>query len=617
VSSAASGQEVQPRNELASVGRATVADSDDATERSTSGRYRSESPPSVSPVRPRQLVNLPEGAGGAPTSAASETFRWVRRSVALAVPILAVNAIFTAFADNMPAFHHVAALIAVPIMVAAWVVELSGVRWPRLALIAAIVVPNLWLTLIGHTETNYLFLLLLVGWVAFTGTRAEGLIALVLAFATIAVALTFIVGPAIGVIPWELWTEWSFSLILTWFMAHVLRRQEQLMTDLHQRSHELAMLLTVSGSVASNLEMRPLLDSVFDALETVLDYSAIGVLTLNDTRDTLTFAHMRQPDAHPSRDALRIRYPVADLGAAWDRLCRDEPIVVSDMRDMSGEAGLLNRLVGDEHLDGSQVVVRSLMWIPLVVRQQIVGILSITNAAPDAFHARDTTLALGIARQAAVAIENARLHERARQAAVVEERQRLSRELHDSVTQALYGISLYAEAGTRALADGDSGPAATTFREIRDTTREALGEMRLLLFELRPPLLQEHGLAAALRARLQAVETRAGLVTDFLVEGDDRLVPDAEQELYRLAQEALNNVLKHAHAGRVRVQLAVANDHASLEVADDGVGFEPTLQAADSFGLRGMRERVERLGGTLRIESSLGAGTCIHVEVPR
>ncbi|MBV9545416.1 MAG: hypothetical protein JOY61_13690 [Chloroflexi bacterium] len=109
--------------------------------------------------------------------------------VAIAAPILALNSIFTAFADNMPASHHLAALIAAPVFVAAWLIELSGVPWPRLALIAAVVVPNLWLTLIGHSETNYLFLALLVGWVAFTGTRTEALIALGLAWVTIVLGL--------------------------------------------------------------------------------------------------------------------------------------------------------------------------------------------------------------------------------------------------------------------------------------------------------------------------------------------------------------------------------------------------------------------------------------------
>src|SRR5262249_6450761 len=114
-------------------------------------------------------------------------------------------------------------------------------------------------------------------------------------------------------------------------------------------------------------------------------------------------------------------------------------------------------------------------------------------------------MGLVLRRQVALVAELRQLRGQAEEVAVLEERQRPSRELHGSVTQALYGISLYAEAGSRALASGDSGPAATNIQEIRDTAQEALGEMRLLLFELRPPLLQEHGLAAALQARLQAV----------------------------------------------------------------------------------------------------------------
>jgi signal transduction histidine kinase len=257
------------------------------------------------------------------------------------------------------------------------------------------------------------------------------------------------------------------------------------------------------------------------------------------------------------------------------------------------------------------------MWVPLVVRGQITGILTIANAAPSVFGIRDTTLALGIARQAAVAIENARLLDRARQVAVLEERQRLSRELHDSVTQSLYGISLYAEAAGRALSAGETQPVATNLQEIRETTQEALGEMRLLLFELRPPVLQEYGLGAAVQARLQAVEARAGLITNFDSQYDERLSPECEQELYRVTQEALNNVLKHAHAAHVRVQLSSANGVASLEIADDGIGFDPSMRSAEGFGLRGMRERVERLGGTLRIQSSPGDGTQVHAAVPR
>jgi hypothetical protein len=167
-----------------------------------------------------EQVEAPGAAGEQPSVlaafVASETFRWLRRwAVVAVVAIVTPITVITGYANEMPAFHHVAVPIPTTVIVAAWLVELSGVRWPRLALVAAVVLPNVWLTLIGHVSTNYLWLLLLVGWVAFAGTRAEGLTALGLAFATITLGVSVIVAPAIGVFDWGFWTEWAFGLLLT------------------------------------------------------------------------------------------------------------------------------------------------------------------------------------------------------------------------------------------------------------------------------------------------------------------------------------------------------------------------------------------------------------------
>ncbi len=380
---------------------------------------------------------------------------------------------------------------------------------------------------------------------------------------------------------------------------------------------EVAALLDAARDLASTLELRPLLELLLDHLGTVVDYTGTAILVLDPAGETLAFAHWRGPPSFTAEIARSIRYAVADFGPHWDRLSRDVPIVIADVRGASAEARMFRRLVGEIELDTTYSFIRSVMWVPLVVRGRIIGLLSITNPAPRAYGPRDASLALAIARQAAVAVENARLHERARQAAVLEERQRLARELHDSVTQALYGISLYAEAAGRALADGDATPAAANLQEIRETVQDALREMRLLLLDLRPPLLEERGLAGALQARLQAVEARAGLITELQGDGAARLPPETEQELYRLAQEALNNVLRHAHANHVTVRLDTCGGRAFLEVADDGIGFEPALSGGAGLGLRGMRERAEQLGGRLHVESAPGAGTRVRVELPR
>jgi PAS domain S-box-containing protein len=201
--------------------------------------------------------------------------------------------------------------------------------------------------------------------------------------------------------------------------------------------------------------------------------------------------------------------------------------------------------------------------------------------------------------------------------AVLEERQRLARDLHDSVTQGLYGLNLYAEATARLLSTGNVEMAATQLREMRDTAQEALREMRLLIYELRPPVLEEEGLVAALQNRLEAVEERAGLETTFKVEGDGRLPPAIEEGLYRIAQEALNNALRHAHAHRISMYLRQVEPTVILEITDDGVGFDPsTTQERGGLGLRGMEERVEGLSGSLSIDSAPGAGTRVKVTIP-
>ena len=214
-------------------------------------------------------------------------------------------------------------------------------------------------------------------------------------------------------------------------------------------------------------------------------------------------------------------------------------------------------------------------------------------------------------------MEEALAQERA-SAAVVAERNRLARELHDSATQSLYAVTLYADAATRLLSSGQTEPAAENLIKLRGTAKEALGEMRMLIFELRPPILAEQGLTAALGARLEAVEGRADLQTELHAEGEGRLPADVEEGLYRIAVEALNNALRHARARCISVSLRFEPEATSLEVADDGIGFDPAvIRRSGGQGLQGMAERAEQLGGTLTVDSKPGTGTTVAVMVPR
>jgi GAF domain-containing protein/ligand-binding sensor domain-containing protein len=260
---------------------------------------------------------------------------------------------------------------------------------------------------------------------------------------------------------------------------------------------------------------------------------------------------------------------------------------------------------------------QSELAVPLRTKTGVIGALNVESDQLNAFDESDMKMLESLATQAAIAIENARLYEQARRLAVVEERQRLARELHDSVTQGLYGVTLYAEATARQLTSGSIGLATDHLRELRDTAQEALREMRLLIFELRPSVLESEGLVNALRARLEAVEERAGLAVEFEVEGETILPSSVEEGLYRIAQEALNNALKHAGACNISVCLKSVGERVILEIVDDGTGFDPsTAVEAGGLGLDGMLERAAQMGGELMLNSEPGAGTRVRVEVP-
>jgi signal transduction histidine kinase len=215
--------------------------------------------------------------------------------------------------------------------------------------------------------------------------------------------------------------------------------------------------------------------------------------------------------------------------------------------------------------------------------------------------------------------------DRVEELAVEKERGRLARDLHDSVTQSLFSLTLFAQAALERAEFGDLDGAKQSLARIADTARRGLKEMRLLVYELRPLGLEDEGLVGALQQRLERVEGRSGVQTRLLVEpdGEVNLASAMEKELYRIAQEALNNTLKHANASSVTVRLALTpaaleteGRHLVFEVSDDGCGFDPRMvQAKGGLGLMSIRERVEGMGGELNIVSSPVKGTVLRVDV--
>jgi len=249
-------------------------------------------------------------------------------------------------------------------------------------------------------------------------------------------------------------------------------------------------------------------------------------------------------------------------------------------------------------------------------------VLDVQSDQVNAFDESDLAVLQSLAHQAAIAIENAQLYEQAQQAAALEERGRLARDLHDAVTQTLFSASLIAEV-VPTVWEGDQEEGRELLQELRQLTRGALAEMRTLLLELRPAALSETSLDELLRQLGEAVTGRSGVPVTVTVEGQCDLPSDVHVALYRINQEALNNVVKHARSSEVEVSLRCTSlrdaadgekrDVVELQVSDDGCGFDPSSIAPDRLGLGIIRERAEAIGATLEIESETDCGTVIRV----
>ena len=254
---------------------------------------------------------------------------------------------------------------------------------------------------------------------------------------------------------------------------------------------------------------------------------------------------------------------------------------------------------------------QSAMLVPLVVRGQAIGLLAIaTDQADRVFSSNHLRLAETVAADVAAAIENARLFGQAQEVAVAEERSRLARELHDSVTQILFSINLIA-LSLRRLWKRDPEIAARSTDELQRLTRGALAEMRTLLRELRPQTIVATELSTLLKQLGDGVAARHDIPVGVEVSQLPTIPPEVHVALYRIAQEALSNITKHAEASQVAVKLACDDAAVQLTITDDGQGFDPDDVPAEHMGLAIMRERADAIGAAVTMTSRPGAGTSI------
>jgi signal transduction histidine kinase len=388
------------------------------------------------------------------------------------------------------------------------------------------------------------------------------------------------------------------------------RRVEERTREIERRRQVAEGVHDVLAILNSNRSLDDVLVYILTRASRLLEASA-GVVHHIDFERRLVTIEV-EVGLPPALRAVRT-FPLQE-GAATDAIRARKPLVVS--HTLPPESSLYKDigapLVPPAMRRTMQEFHRGFLAVPLVVKEAVYGTLVFYTTASRTFSDEDVALALAFADQAALAIENAQLRVRVTEAAVAAERSRLARDLHDAVTQTLFSASLIAEVLPR-LWERNPAEGRRRLEELRQLTRGALAEMRTLLIELRPTALIEASLDELLHQLVEAVSLRSRVPITLNITGGCALPAEARVALYRIAQEALNNVAKHAGASCAELELSCGPDGYSLLIGDDGRGFDMTAVTAEHLGLDIMRERAETIGATLAIDSQPGRGTRVRV----
>jgi signal transduction histidine kinase len=369
-------------------------------------------------------------------------------------------------------------------------------------------------------------------------------------------------------------------------------------------------LLEISRNIALDLELEPLLRTILDELKNVIDYDR-GIIFSVDGRYLVVTSY---------------REPLSNINFLLDNpldsmvISERKPIVISDTTSDTPEAYAFRKSL-DEKSGSALAPAGSWMGVPLIVKDRIIGELVLDHHKPNKYQPDDVELTFAYANQVAVAIENARLYQQAKQAAVLEERSRLARELHDSVSQSLYGIGLGART-VRKILDQESldkeiiAKLTKPLDYVLQLANTGLAEMRALIFELHPDILERQGIVIALERQAGFIQTRHGIKVHTELCDEPSISFETKEAIYRIAQEALNNIVKHAQATQIRLHLKLIQGKVNLEIEDNGIGFEVSKEYPRHLGIRSMQERAQALDGTIEIHSISGQGTTLRSQIP-
>jgi nitrate/nitrite-specific signal transduction histidine kinase len=375
-----------------------------------------------------------------------------------------------------------------------------------------------------------------------------------------------------------------------------------------QRAEQLRTINEVGRKISSVVNLDELLPYVGNLLRETFHYYNVNIFLLEPGSGTLA---LKALCLSGQKGVIPVEVPLEI----------DEESIVGWVAQ-AGEPILANDVSEDPRYRAVEALrdTKSELAVPVRIGNKVLGVLDIESAEVDAFGEADLYTAQTLADQLAVAIENARLYEETRQMAVMEERNRMAREIHDTLAQGFSGIILQLEAAEQALSE-DTLAAERHLNQARSLARKSLTEARRSVWNLRPQALEQLPLVEAIKQEVDKFSRGIGVSAKFSISGTMHdLPPELEAGLLRICQESLTNVRKHAKATEVEVNLKFDESAVELSVSDDGVGFKPRTSGGekkrDTFGLISMRERARGLGGTFEVQSRRGKGTLVKVVIP-
>lgn len=360
-------------------------------------------------------------------------------------------------------------------------------------------------------------------------------------------------------------------------------------------------LRDTAGALSSTLDLDEVLDRILSSLEKVMQHDGANIMLLEE--DTVYIVR-QHPSNSPTSTPDKHSQAMSDLPYLQHMLYADEPLVSSNIKE-------------DKRWEGTPERDRWCAYTgaPIRLEDEIIGFINLYSDTPNYYRNQDGEQLEIFSRQAAVAMRNAKLYQKTRELATMQERTRLARDLHDAVTQTLFTSTMMADSAVRQW-DKNPDRALNLLKQVHQLTTGALAEMRVLLLELRPNTLVNVSLDQLLQQYVLSLQARGQMKVDLMMDPVPMLPPDAKIAFYRIVQEALNNITKHAGATRVEITIENLQDRLILTVEDNGCGFDIARIAPTSLGLSGMRERTEEIGAVLNVESKIGTGTTIQVTWP-